>query len=244
MNRLELRDIHTSYINKKIKTEVLKGISFNVIDGEFIVILGASGSGKTTLLKTIAGLIDYDEGEMIINSIDAKGLSIQNRNMSYVFQSFTTYNFLSVYNNIALPLKAQKIGVKEIEKRVLDIAKKLDIDYLLTRRPKELSGGQKQKIALARAFIKNPDIYLFDEPFANLDSKTKIGLKMDLKRIQKEYNATTIFVTHDINDCLQLASRVLVIDEGKIIFDGNTTELINCTNPIVESLIKANPNEV
>lgn len=238
MKKLEIKNLNFSYKEKKSSIKVIDDISFNLDDGELLVILGASGCGKTTLLKTITGVIEYDSGSMIIGGIDACKLSIQNRNLAYVSQSFFTYGFMNVYNNIALPLKAMKVPLEEIERRVLQVSKKLEIEYLLSRKPKSLSGGQQQKVALARALVKNPDIYLFDEPFSNLDPLIRIELRKELKKIKEEYNASMIFVTHDINDALYLADRIIIMEQGKIIQEGNVNDILNNpTNSLVYELI-------
>lgn len=214
MKRLIIEDLYVSYKDKKQKIEVLKGISMELDFNEIVVILGPSGCGKTTLLKSICGTIDLDNGEMVFSGINANSLSTQERNLAYVSQSFFTYDYLSVYNNIALPLKAQRVPIEEIDRRVNSISKKLGIDFLLSRKPKALSGGQRQKVALARALIKNPDIFLFDEPFSNLDPIVRVELRKEIKRIKEEYNASMIFVTHDINDALDLADRILIMENG------------------------------
>ncbi len=214
MKKLVINDLCVGYKEKKNITEVLKGISLELANNEIIVILGPSGCGKTTLLKCICGLIQPQSGQISINGIDAERLSTQERNLAYVSQNFFTYDYMTVYNNIALPLKAQKVPIEEIERRVYSISKKLGIDFLLSRRPKVLSGGQRQKVALARALIKNPDIYLFDEPFSNLDPLVRVELRKEIKRIKLEYNASMIFVTHDINDAINLADRILIMEDG------------------------------
>ena len=246
MYKLKIEKLNAYYTNKKTKTKVLDDFSLNLKQGELLVILGPSGCGKTTLLKCITGTLDYDEGYIEINGIDAQRLSIKDRNLAYVSQSFFTYGFMSVYNNIALPLKAQKVPIEEIEHRVLEISKKLEIDYLLSRRPKQLSGGQQQKVALARALIKNPDIYLFDEPLSNLDPLVKVELKKTIKKIKEEYNATMIFVTHDINDAIYLADRVIIMNDGKIVEEGNINEMIkNPSNEFIKKflLLKEEEND-
>ena len=246
MYKLKIEKLNAYYTNKKTKTKVLDDFSLNLKQGELLVILGPSGCGKTTLLKCITGTLDYDEGYIEINGIDAQRLSIKDRNLAYVSQSFFTYGFMSVYNNIALPLKAQKVPIEEIEQRVLEISKKLEIDYLLSRRPKQLSGGQQQKVALARALIKNPDIYLFDEPLSNLDPLVKVELKKTIKKIKEEYNATMIFVTHDINDAIYLADRVIIMNDGKIVEEGNINEMIkNPSNEFIKKflLLKEKEND-
>lgn len=217
MKRLVIENLYTSYKNKKEVVNVLNGVSLELGQNEIIVILGPSGCGKTTLLKNICGTLDYDSGSIIINGIDANRLSTQERNLAFVSQSFFTYDYLTVYNNIALPLKAMKVPIEEIERRVNYISEKLGIDFLLSRKPKVLSGGQRQKVALARALVKNPDIYLFDEPFSNLDPLVRVELRKEIKKIKAEYNASMIFVTHDINDAIDLADRVFVMEDGVFI---------------------------
>ena len=226
MDRLKISNLNAYYTNKKQKTKVLDDVSFSLKQGELLVILGPSGCGKTSLLKCICGTLPYDSGVIEISSIDASRLSIKNRNIAYVSQSFFTYGFMSVYNNIALPLKALKVPLEEIEKRVLDVSKKLEIDHLLSRKPKQLSLGQQQRVAIAKALIKNPDIYLFDEPLSNLDPLVKIELKKIIKQIKEEYNASMIFVTHDVNDALYLADKVIIMDNGKIVAGGDIKEII------------------
>ena len=214
MKKLVIKDLYSSYKVKKEKVEVLKGISLELDQNEIIVILGPSGCGKTTLLKLICGTLSPDDGQMIFSGIDSNSLSTPERNLAYVSQNFFTYDYLTVYNNIALPLKAQKIPLDEIERRVHAVSKKLEIDFLLSRKPKALSGGQRQKVALARALVKHPDIYLFDEPFSNLDPLIRIELRREIKKIKTEYNASMIFVTHDINDALDIADRILIMENG------------------------------
>lgn len=214
MKKLVIKNLYSSYKVKKEKIEVLKGISMELAQNEIIVILGPSGCGKTTLLKLICGTLSPDEGQIIFSGIDSNHLSTPERNLAYVSQNFFTYDYLTVYNNIALPLKAQKIPLDEIERRVYSVSKKLEIDFLLSRKPNALSGGQRQKVALARALVKNPDIYLFDEPFSNLDPLIRIELRKEIKKIKAEYNASMIFVTHDINDALDIADRILIMENG------------------------------
>ena len=225
MKRLVIENLYTSYKMKKEVVMVLNGISLELGQNEIIVILGPSGCGKTTLLKNICGTLDYQSGSIVINGINADRLNPQERNLAYVSQSFFTYDYMTVYNNIALPLKAQKVPIEEIERRVNSISKKLGIDFLLSRKPKVLSGGQRQKVALARALIKNPDIYLFDEPFSNLDPLVRVELRKEIKRIKLEYNASMIFVTHDINDAIDLGDRILIMENGVFIKELTKTEL-------------------
>lgn len=238
MEKLIIEDLNVSYKTKKQTTQVIKNFSMILHTGEFVIILGPSGCGKTTLLKAITGAIEYDSGKMIISGIDANRLNMKNRNLAYVSQSFFTYGFMSVYNNIALPLKALKVPLEEIERRVSKVAKLLDISHLLSRKPKQLSGGQQQKVSIAKALVKNPDIYLFDEPFSNLDLTVRAELKKYLKLIKKEYNATMIFVTHDISDALDLADRIIVLGKDGIIQQGSPNDIVNHPkNEYVKKLI-------
>ena len=165
----------------------------------------------------ICGVVDIDSGSIMLSGLDALKVPVKNRNISYVSQSFFTYDFMTVYNNIALPLKAAKVPIDEIDRRVHSVSKKLGIEFLLSRKPKVLSGGQRQRVALARALIKSPDLYLFDEPFSNLDPLVRNDLKEEVKRIKKEFNTAMIFVTHDINDAISLADRVLIMENGRFV---------------------------
>lgn len=237
MERLIVKHLKAYYQNKKSKTQVLDDVSFSLEDGKIIVILGPSGCGKTTLLKCIAGFVEY-EGDITLSGIDNSRLSVKNKNLAYVSQSFTTYSYLNVYNNLALPLKASKIDADEIDKRINQIAKELDIDYLLTRKPKYLSFGQCQKVSIARAIIKNPDLFLFDEPFSNLDATNRIELRKIVKDIKEKYNKAMVFVTHDINDALYLADTIVILDQGKIVQQGTIDDILkNPINDFVKSFI-------
>ena len=224
INSLVANDLYVDYVVKKESISALKGVSFHVKRGELLVILGPSGCGKTTLLKTIAGLLPIRKGSMELDGIDATTLAVKDRNLAYVSQSFTTYRFYTVYRNIATPLKAARVPLDEIDRRVHEAARKLDIEYLLSRKPSELSGGQQQKVAIAKALVKHPSIYLFDEPFSNF--KTKTALREEIKRIHHDDDATMVFVTHDLNDALALADRVLVMEEGKIVKEGEAREIV------------------
>ena len=226
INSLVANDLYVDYVVKKGSISALKGVSFHVKRGELLVILGPSGCGKTTLLKTIAGLLPIRKGSMELDGIDATTLAVKDRNLAYVSQSFTTYRFYTVYRNIATPLKAARVPLDEIDRRVHEAAKKLEIEYLLSRKPSELSRGQQQKVAIAKALVKHPSIYLFDEPFSNLDFKTKMALREEIKRIHHDEDATMVFVTHDLNDALALADRVLVMEEGKIVKEGEAREIV------------------
>ncbi len=192
--------------------------------GAFSVVLGNSGGGKTTLLRSIIGSVLIN-GKILINGVDNEKLSIQEKNISYVSQEFSLYPHMSVYENIAFPLSAIGAGQDEIKSRVFDMANKLGISDLLNRQPKQLSIGQKQRVALARALIKRSDIYLFDEPFSNVDKAKSDQIKPLLKKVLSEMDATVIYVTHEVEDVYLLSDRVYIIENGKLIYDGSLDKL-------------------
>lgn len=247
MERIKVEHLSLSYPDtrkghKKEKIPALHDISLSVHDGEFLVIIGPTGGGKSSLLKAMLGIVPY-EGTVEISGIDSNLLSPRAKRLSYVSQSFLTYNFMSVYANIALPLKAEKVPVREIEKRVDEIAEVFGIGHLLSRKPTKLSQGQQQRVALARALIRHSDAYFFDEPFSNLDPLIRADLRKRLKEYQKTHHATMVFVTHDINDALLLADRVVVIVDGRIAELGTVEDVLRSTKPEVQALVGGVPHE-
>ena len=179
------------------KTVAVDGISFEVKDGEFVILLGPSGCGKTTTLRCIAGLETPDEGEIYIGDRLVNDLPPKDRDIAMVFQSYALYPHMSVYDNLAFPLKMRKYPKQEIDKRVREVAKLLRIEELLDRKPRQLSGGQQQRVALGRALVRNPQVWLMDEPLSNLDAKLRVYMRAELKKLQKDLGITTIYVTHD-----------------------------------------------
>lgn len=238
---IEFKDVCVTYENKKKeKTVAVKDFSLNINDGEIIVILGASGSGKTSIIKALAGIIPYDNGNIFLNGNDILSFSIKDRNMSFASQQTTLYSMFDVYHNIAIPLRSQHVPYDEIDRRVKEIANKLDISFLLSRKPFQLSEGQKQKVNLARCMIKKPSILLLDEPFANLDKENKMNMHFLIKEIHKSYNPTIFFVTHDVHEAMFLADRIVIMDNGKIIQVGTPKEITNNSHDkIVNDLLKA-----
>ena len=230
MKRIAVEGLSLSYPDtrkghKNERIDVLDDVSFDVEDGRCVALIGPSGSGKTSILKAILGLVPF-RGTIEISGIDSARLSLRNRNIAYVSQSFPTIAFWSVYQNIALPLKTQRIPRKEIDERVEAIAKELGIDHLLSRKPSRISAGQQQRVALARAFIRPCDAYLLDEPFASLDQTLRFEMRQLLKGLLEKRHATILLVTHDINDALSLADEILEVDEGKIAWKGSHEEYI------------------
>jgi len=191
-------------------------INLNINDGEFFVVLGPSGSGKTTLLRCVAGLETIDKGQILVDGEEITYFPPSERNIGMVFQNYALYPFMTVRENLAFPLKKKKLSKDEINKKVIEIAKMLDIEDTLDRKPGQLSGGQRQRVALGRALIKEPKILLMDEPLSNLDARLRMTMRSELKALQRNYKITTIYVTHDQIEAMALADRTAIIRRGKI----------------------------
>lgn len=192
-------------------------ITLQIPRGQFVALMGPSGCGKTTLLKAILGLCDYVEGQLLVDNIPVGSSSKRENTVSYVSQEYVLYPHLTVYENIAFPLRANRWKRQRIDEAVRSIAKRVGLDRLLTRLPKQLSGGQQQRLAIARALVKNPKIVLYDEPFSNLDPQCREQMRQLVYEIAKEQEQTVIYVTHDAQDAELLADRVLWMEEGKIL---------------------------
>jgi len=190
---------------------------------------------KSTLLKAIAGLIEY-EGEIYFDSTDISNLTIKERNISFVTQNYALYPHLNIFDNIAFPLTISQAPKKEIIERVTEVAKYLGIEHCLTRKPKHLSGGQQQKVALARAMVKKPQLYLFDEPLSNFDQPKRYEARQIIKKGVKDYAATAIYVTHDFTEAMALADNIIVISDKKVEISGRPLDVYNSGNPVVEDL--------
>ena len=196
------------------KNTVVNNISFEIADNEFFVLLGPSGCGKSTTLRMIAGLEDISEGKIISNGVDITEEDPKDRNMAFVFQNYALYPHMSVYNNMAYGLKNRGISKEDIITKVNDAAKLLEIDQLLSRKPSMLSGGQRQRVAMGRAIVRNPKIFLFDEPLSNLDAKLRNQMRLEIKKLQRQMDVTSIFVTHDQTEAMTLGDRIVVINNG------------------------------
>ena len=192
--------------------QILKDLDFSVQSGEIFVVVGESGGGKTTLLKCIAGLCSFIEGELIVDG-ESNGAPT---NIGYVRQEYVLYPHMTVYENIAFPLRMMKTPQREVDQRVKEIAEALEIRWLLTRKPKQLSGGQQQRIAIARALVKRPQIILMDEPFSNLSHESRLELRKLVKSINQTYGTTVVFVTHDLGEAFFLADRIMVLTDGEV----------------------------
>ena len=206
----------------------LHSINVHVKEGEFFTFLGPSGCGKTTTLRTITGFIDPAEGTVVVKDRDITHVPIEDRNIGIVFQSYALFPTMTVYDNIAFGLKVKKTKKAEIDQRVRDIARKVDLsDEQLQKAVSQLSGGQQQRVAIARALVTNPAIICMDEPLSNLDAKLRVQLRNELKKMQKDFGITTIYVTHDQEEALTLSDRIAVFNKGVIEQIGTPNEVYN-----------------
>ena len=189
-------------------------ISIDVADGEFMILVGPSGCGKSTLLRMIVGLEDITSGDMVIGGDRVNDLAPRDRNLSMVFQNYALYPHLTVYENIAFPLRLAKMSDKEVDEKVRDASKTLELDEHLERKPANLSGGQRQRVAMGRAIVREAKAFLFDEPLSNLDAKLRGQMRTEIARLQKRLGITTVYVTHDQTEAMTLGDRVAVLKRG------------------------------
>jgi multiple sugar transport system ATP-binding protein len=197
-------------------TKAVDNININIQDREFVVLVGPSGCGKTTTLRMIAGLEDISEGEILIDGKIINDLPPKDRDIAMVFQNYALYPHMTVYENLAFGLKLRKLDKKEIEKRVNEAARILGLEKYLNRKPKALSGGQRQRVAVGRAIVRNPKVFLFDEPLSNLDAKLRVQMRSEISRLHKELEATMIYVTHDQVEAMTMGDRIVVMKDGQV----------------------------
>jgi multiple sugar transport system ATP-binding protein len=213
-------------------TKAVAGIDLTIADGEFVVLLGPTGAGKTTTLRLIAGLEKPDAGQLTIGGRDALVESPAGRDVAFVFQQYSLYPHLSVYENLAFPLRspARKMVAADIDARVQEIAKMVRISHKLQSKSTMLSGGEMQRVAIGRALVRKPTIYLMDEPLSSLDAKLRAEMRLELKRIQNELGSTLLYVTHDQIEAMTMADRVGILSEGQLVQIGTPREIY--TNPV------------
>ena len=224
MAQITLKQVSKTYDNG---VKALQNIDFTVSDHDFLVLLGPSGCGKSTLLRIVAGLEIVTEGQVYFDDTDVTDKTARDRNVSMVFQSFALYPHLNVYKNIAFPLKSKKIPKEEIKRRVEATAEILDITHVLNRRPKHLSGGQRQRVALGRAMVREPVVFLLDEPLSNLDAAMRVELRDEIMKLHDRLQTTFIYVTHDQAEAMHMGSRVAVMKDGMIVQTGTPQEVYN-----------------
>lgn len=210
---LSLKDIAVAYHQKNY---ILKGLNLDIEKGELVSLLGPSGCGKTTTLRVVAGFIDPQEGQFILDNEDITKIPVHKRNFGLVFQSYALFPHLTVKENIAFGLKLRKIDKEQMEAKINEVVEVCDLQGLTDRLPKQLSGGQRQRVALARALVIEPKLLLLDEPLSNLDAKLRIQMRVEIKRLQKKLGITTIFVTHDQEECFSISDKVAVMNKGVI----------------------------
>jgi len=236
MASVEFRAFSVFYKRKKDYLVALNNIDLSVEEGDFVVIIGPSGCGKTTLLKSLFSDRLNSDGTILIDNQPHDALSIRERRISYVSQEFDLYPSMTVFGNIAFPLRMEKAPIEEIERRVKEVAEELGLTNLLSRKPKQLSLGQQQRVAFGRAIVKNPSLLLLDEPFSNLDAPGRIELRKFAKSIYLKHHITTIFVTHDKDDAIALANRIAILEYGNIRYYGDKQDLL--MNPENEAFRK------
>jgi len=212
-----MAEVHIRKVVKKYD-EVLavRGIDLDINDHEFVVLVGPSGCGKTTTLRMIAGLEDITDGEIAIGGDVVNDVPPKDRDIAMVFQNYALYPHMTVHENMSFGLRLKKFPKAEISRRVDEAARILDISELLDRKPKQLSGGQRQRVAMGRAIVRNPKVFLFDEPLSNLDAKLRVQMRIEIKRVHQKVRTTTVYVTHDQVEAMTLADRVVVMNHGVI----------------------------
>jgi len=210
MATLEIQGLRKSFG----RTEVLRQIDITLPDGEMVVIVGASGCGKSTLLRLVAGLETPTEGRVVIGGRDVTTLDPSERDIAMVFQNYALYPHMSVFDNMAYGLRIRGLSRGDIERRVQEAAGMLGLDGMLARKPRQLSGGQRQRVAMGRAIVREPKLFLFDEPLSNLDAKLRVQMRAEIRRLQKRLGITSLYVTHDQVEAMTLGDRLLILHEG------------------------------
>jgi multiple sugar transport system ATP-binding protein len=221
MADVALRDVVKRFDN----VEAVRQISLDIPDKEFVVLVGPSGCGKSTTLRMIAGLEEASAGDILIDGEKVNDVPPKDRDIAMVFQNYALYPHMTVYENMSFGLRLRRFPKAQIRERVEQAAKILDITELLDRRPKQLSGGQRQRVAMGRAIVRNPKVFLFDEPLSNLDAKLRVQMRTEIKRVHQKVRTTTVYVTHDQVEAMTLADRVVVMNGGRIEQIGTPQEL-------------------
>lgn len=206
-------------------TEVLHSIDLEIADGEFVVLVGPSGCGKSTTLRMIAGLEDISDGEISIGDRVVNHVEPKDRDIAMVFQNYAIYPHMSIYKNISFGLRTSKLSAAEKDARIREVAGQLDLTPLLERKPSQLSGGQRQRVAIGRAMVRNPAVFLFDEPLSNLDAQLRAQTRLEIKKLHQKLGSTIVFVTHDQVEAMTMADRIVIMRDGHIQQIGTPTEV-------------------
>jgi multiple sugar transport system ATP-binding protein len=221
MAQVRLRKLVKNYDD----TPAVRGIDLDIADKEFVVLVGPSGCGKSTTLRMIAGLEEITDGDITIGHDVVNDVPPKDRDIAMVFQNYALYPHMTVYENMSFGLRLKKVAKDEIARRVENAARILDISELLQRKPKQLSGGQRQRVAMGRAIVRDPKVFLFDEPLSNLDAKLRVQMRTEIKKVHQKVRTTTIYVTHDQVEAMTLADRVVVMNGGLIEQVGTPNDL-------------------
>ena len=238
-----MAEIKLEHITKRFGDVVaVDDVNLEIHDQEFVVFVGPSGCGKTTTLRAIAGLEAPDEGDIFIDGNRVNTLSPADRDIAFVFQFYALYPHLTVYDNIAFPLKAVKAPKSEIQERVKEVTAILQIQAMLDRKPSHLSGGEMQRVALGRAMVRRPKAFLMDEPMSNLDAKLRVDMRTELKRLQHRLGATTIFVTHDQVEAMSMADRIVIMHQGSLQQIGTPQEVYNQPHTVFVAQFMGSPS--
>jgi multiple sugar transport system ATP-binding protein len=221
MAGLELKSLRKNYGG----VEVIKGVDLSIEHGEFVVFVGPSGCGKSTLLRMIAGLEDITDGELVIGDRVVNHVEPRDRGIAMVFQSYALYPHMTVYDNVGFGLKLARTPKDVRDKKIRDAARILQMEHLLDRKPSQLSGGQRQRVAIGRAIVRQPEVFLFDEPLSNLDAALRVDMRMELSKLHNDLGATMIYVTHDQVEAMTLADKIVVLNGGVVQQVGSPIEL-------------------
>ena len=221
MGRVSLRNVRKSFGT----VDVIKGVDLDVDDGEFLVFVGPSGCGKSTMLRMIAGLESIDGGDLLIDGQRANDVRPADRGAAMVFQNYALYPYLTVEANIAFPLRIAKVKKSERARRVRDVAELLGLTEYLQRKPGQLSGGQRQRVAMGRAIVRDPQVFLFDEPLSNLDAKLRVAMRSEIKELHQRLKTTSVYVTHDQIEAMTMGDKIVVMKDGRIEQTGSPLEL-------------------
>jgi len=227
MASLQFNNVIKRYGSGKDALQVLHGVNADINDHEFIVIVGPSGCGKSTLLRMVAGLEEVSDGQISIGGKVVNELEPSERDIAMVFQNYALYPHMSVFDNMAYGLKIAKVPKDEIKTRVDKAAKILELGHLLDRKPRALSGGQRQRVAMGRAIVRQPQVFLFDEPLSNLDAKLRVQTRLEIQKLHRELGITSLFVTHDQVEAMTLAQRMMVMNAGRMEQFGTPEEVYN-----------------
>ncbi|MCY7314827.1 MAG: sn-glycerol-3-phosphate ABC transporter ATP-binding protein UgpC [Rubrivivax sp.] len=223
MAAVAFKNIHKSYG----KVKVIHGLGFDIADGEFVVLVGPSGCGKSTLLRMLAGLEEITDGEIVIDGKVVNDLESKDRDIAMVFQSYALYPHMTVRQNMAFSLRLRNAAKATTDERVDSAARILNLDALLDRYPRELSGGQRQRVAMGRAIVRDPKVFLFDEPLSNLDAKLRVAMRAEIKALHQRLKTTTVYVTHDQIEAMTMADRIVVMHDGIVEQIGTPLQLFD-----------------